>query len=309
MSEVKPRVITLLPSATEIVCALGFEHLLVGRSHECDFPESVKRLVVCTAPKFDVVGSSQEIDRRVRQLVTQGLSVYAVDEARLRQLKPDLIITQSQCEVCAASLEDVERAVCELLPSRPQILALEPRTLSDIWEDIQRVADALSSSERGFELVGELWNRVDAIASAARSSRDRPVVCCVEWLEPLMVAGNWIPEMVELAGGYYPYAESGSLSRRIEWNELAEKNPDVILIAPCGFSIDRSLREIDKLTSHPLWSRLKAARAGRCYVADGNHYFNRPGPRIVDALEMLAEIIGPERFEPKKWEGKGYKRI
>jgi iron complex transport system substrate-binding protein len=306
--EPKRRVITLLPSATEIVCALGLEEWLVGRSHECDFPESVRRMPACTAPKFDAAGTSGEIDERVRDVVARELSVYEVDARMLRDLDPDLIITQSQCEVCAVSLEEVERVIGEFVGSRPCVLSLNPRTLADIWEDIQRCADALDEPQRGFDLVAELWRRVDEVRRATKTLADRPKVACVEWIEPLMAAGNWMPELIALAGGESLFGGPGSHSPRIEWQALIEQDPDVVMIAPCGFSIARSLEEIHLLSAHSGWSGLRAVREGRVYIADGNQYFNRPGPRIVDSLEILAEMLHPQSFS-FGWQGRGFCRV
>ena len=195
-----PRIVSLIASATEIVCALGFEDQLVGRSHECDFPESVKRLPVCTEPKFNVEGSSYEIDQRVKAILAEGLSVYRVDSEALRALAPDVIVTQSQCEVCAVSLRDVELALCEWLDSHPKIVSLEPNALDDVWRDIATVATALGARDRGEELVTRLRARIAAIAARTRRLDDRPTVAVVEWIDPLMAAGNWMPELLELAG-------------------------------------------------------------------------------------------------------------
>src|SRR4051794_17677560 len=196
-----PRIVSLIASATEIVCALGFEDQLVGRSHECDFPASVLRLPVCTEPKFDVHGSSEEIDQRVKATLQEGLSVYRVHADTLRRLKPDVIVTQSQCEVCAVSERDVEEAVCGWLDSRPRIVSLKPDVLADVWQDIRQVAEALGVPEQGAGLVGRLRQRMLDIAERARSLRDHPTVACIEWIAPLMASGNWMPELVEMAGG------------------------------------------------------------------------------------------------------------
>ena len=203
------RIVSLIASATEIVCALGFEGQLVGRSHECDYPESVRRLPVCTAPKFDVEGSSREIDERVKALLGDALSVYCVDADRLRELEPDVIVTQSHCEVCAVSLRDVERAVCSWLRACPKLVSLAPNRLADVWTDFELVAEALDTRERGDELIRTLQSRMRAIEEKARSLPTRPTVACVEWIDPLMAAGNWMPELVEMAGGVNLFGEAG----------------------------------------------------------------------------------------------------
>ena len=220
-----PRIVSLIASATEIVCALGFEGQLVGRSHECDFPESVRRLPVCTAPKFDVEGSSCEIDQRVKALLRDALSVYRVDEQRLRELEPDVIVTQSQCDVCAVSLRDVERAVCSWLSACPRLVSLQPNALADVWTDIEHVAEALDVRERGDELIRSLQGRMGAIAGRSQSLPSRPTVACIEWIDPLMAAGNWMPELVEMAGGVNLFGEAGKHSPWMTWDELVEARP------------------------------------------------------------------------------------
>jgi iron complex transport system substrate-binding protein len=302
-----PRVVSLIASATEIVCALGFEGDLVGRSHECDFPPSVRRLPALTEPKFDVEGASYAIDQRVKAIVREGLSVYRVDAERLRELEPDVIVTQAQCEVCAVSLRDVERAVCSWLGACPRLVALTPNALADVWEDIWRVADALDARDRGDELVARLRGRMDAIASRAGALPTQPTVACVEWIDPLMAAGNWMPELVEMAGGANLFGEAGKHSPWMTWEQLVERDPDVIVVLPCGFDIDRSRRDLPALSGRPEWPRLRAVRGGRVFLADGNQFFNRPGPRLAESLEILAELLHPEAFAFGH-EGAGWQR-
>jgi iron complex transport system substrate-binding protein len=291
-----PRIVTLLPSATEIVCALGFEDQIVGRSHECDFPPSVTRLPALTEAKFNPEGTSAEIDRRVKKIVADALSVYRVDAARLRELRPDVIVTQSQCEVCAVSERDVEAAVAEWLGARPRIVSLAPYSLDDVFTDMQRVADALGASARGVELVASLRARMSAIAEKARAARSRPGVATVEWIDPLMAAGNWMPTLVEMAGATNLFGKPGEHSPWMKFEELAAKDPDVILISPCGFNMTRAAQDLPALTNRSEWPKLKAVRNRRVFIADGNQYFNRPGPRIAESLEILAEIVHPELF-------------
>src|SRR5437764_4447828 len=263
-----PRIVSLIASATEIVCALGFEDQLVGRSHECDYPPSVKRLPQLTAPKLNVAATSGEIDRQVKQLVQEALSVYRVDAEALERLQPTHIITQTQCEVCAVSLKDVEAAVCEIVSTRPQIVALEPNALEDVWRDIRRVALALDAQERGEALISNLRQRIEAIHNRSRSIVSRPTVACVEWIEPLMAAGNWMPELVEMAGGRNLFGQAGKHSPWMTWDELVAKNPEVILITPCGFDIRRTLEETELLTGQAEYANLKASQTGRVFVAD-----------------------------------------
>jgi iron complex transport system substrate-binding protein len=302
-----PRIVSLIASATEIVAALGFEDQLVGRSHECDFPPAVKRLPVCTAPKFDVEGSSYEIDQRVKAVVQEGLSVYRVDGERLRDLEPDVIVTQDHCEVCAVSLREVERTVCAWLRSCPRLVSLRPDCLADLGTGIEQVADALDAREAGAELVARLFGRIEDIGRRARSLPGRPTVACVEWVEPLMAAGNWVPELVELAGGVNLFGVAGKHSPWMTWEELVAKDPDVIVLMPCGFDIERTCRDLPLLRDRPGWAGLRAVRAGRVFVADGNQFFNRPGPRLVESLEILAELLHPEAFAFGH-EGVGWRR-
>ncbi len=303
-----PRIVTLLPSATEIVCALGFEGQLVGRSHECDFPASVVRLPALTEAKFNPEGTSAEIDQRVKKIVADALSVYRVDAARLRELRPDVIVTQSQCEVCAISEIDVEAAVAEWLGARPQIVSLAPYGLDDVFTDMQRVADALGASARGVELVASLRARLSAIAERARNAAPRPRVATIEWIDPLMAAGNWMPTLVEMAGGSNLFGTAGEHSPWMKFDELAAKDPDVILISPCGFNMDRAAKDMPMLTERAEWPQLSAVRNRRVFMADGNQYFNRPGPRIAESLEILAEIVHPELFQFGH-EGSGWRRL
>ncbi|MDP9374432.1 MAG: cobalamin-binding protein [Chloroflexota bacterium] len=301
------RIVSLIPSATEIVCALGFEDRLVGRSHECDFPPSVKHLPACTASKVDLEGSSAEIDRRVKATLAEALSVYRVDEGLLRELRPEVIVTQSQCEVCAVSLRDVEEAVCGWIDSRPRIVSLAPNALADVWADIGRVAEALGAPTRGAGLVERLRGRMAAIAERAAALPDRPTVVCVEWIDPPMAAGNWMPELVEAAGGVNLCGEAGEHSPWMRPEALVALDPDVIVVLPCGFDIARTRAELPALAGQPWWPHLRAVRAGRVFLTDGNQYFNRPGPRLVESLEILAEIFHPEVFRFGH-EGAGWER-
>ncbi len=291
------RVVSLIASATEIVCALGFEDELVGRSHECDYPPGIERLPACCSSKVKVEASSREIDDQVRSLVGDGLSVYRVDPDLLNHLAPTVIVTQTQCDVCAASLEDVERAVCELVTSNPVLVSLEPMALGDVWRDVRSVASALGDPARGDALVARLRSRLDDLHARTQSSQSRPTVGCIEWTDPLMMAGNWVPELVEIAGGVDPLGEAGKHSGYVEIERLAETDPDVIAIMPCGFDIERGAREMAPLAAHPEWRQLSAVRSGRVVVTDGNQYFNRPGPRLVESAEILAEFLHPGRFD------------
>jgi iron complex transport system substrate-binding protein len=290
------KIVSLLPSATEIVCALGLEHDLVGRSHECDYPESVKSLPVCSEANFPDGLSSSAIDVKVKEILADALSVYTVNKEQLKQLAPDVVITQDQCEVCAVSLQDVEEALENYLDKDARIISLQPNSLTDIFNDIQTTANALNVSKQGELLVEELQERVDIIRHKLKFIEQKPTVACVEWLEPMMLSGNWIPELVSIAGGTSILTEAGKHSPYIQWEAIQEQDPDIIIVMPCGFSIERTMKEVDLLLNLPGFADMKAVKNNRLYIADGNQYFNRPGPRIVDSIEILAEIINPKQF-------------
>ena len=303
------RIVSLLPSATEVVCALGFTDQLIGRSHECDYPAAVTQLPALTSPKFNPEGTSAQIDQRVRQIVGEALSVYRVDADALRALRPDVIVTQSQCEVCAVNQRDVEDAVAGWIGGPPpKIVSLAPFTLGDVLNDIGRVAMALGAGARGIEFVTELGRRMSLIEGQAKAAKQRPRVACIEWIDPLMAAGNWMPELVAMAAGENLFGTAGEHSPWMKFEELVASNPDVILIAPCGLNMARTATEMAPLSGRPEWSQLDAVRNGKVFLADGNQYFNRPGPRIVESLEILAEILHPEVFSPAH-EGFGWHRL
>jgi iron complex transport system substrate-binding protein len=278
-----PRIVSMISSATEIVDGLGALPWLVGRSHECDFPEQVRDLPVCTAPRFAVDGDSREIDRLVRQTLTESISVYQVFDDVLERLQPTHILTQIHCQVCAVSLRDVERSVASRLASRPCVVSLQPSSLAHVWEDIRRVAQSLDIERSGEELVVRLQERMRIISVAAHAAGPRPRIACIEWIEPLMAPGNWMPELVEMAAGdNLPWTT---------WQDLEAGDPDVILVMPCGFDLERTVSEMYWLTDRPGWRNLQAVRNRRVFVTDGNQYFNRPGPRLVESLEILAAVL------------------
>ncbi len=302
------RVVSLIASSTEIVCALGFEDALVGRSHECDWPRSVRKLPAVSRPAFATAGSSRAVDAALKERLRRALSIYEVDAELLKRLQPDIIITQTQCEVCAVSPADVERAVCELTDRSARILALEPNGLDDVWADVRRVAGALGASPRGEKLAARLSGRVAAIRRRAAALGPRPRTAVVEWIEPLMAAGNWMPVMVEIAGGANLFGVAREHSPWMTWDQLVAADPEVILVSPCGFDLDRTRAEMPALDGKPEWKALAAVRAGRVYLADGNAYFHRPGPRLVESLEILAEILHPDTFSFGH-EGRGWVRL
>lgn len=290
------RIISLLPAATEIVCALGLEDSLVGRSHECDFPEAVKQLPICSEANIPDNLSSAAIDQKVKELLYDALSIYTVNRQKIRELQPDVVITQAQCDVCAVSLEDVEEALKGYLDKEAKIVSLQPNSLQDIFNDIKTVAQALGASENGERLIEDLTERTDIIRHKLKFIEAKPTVACIEWLEPFMVSGNWVPELVNIAGGRSLLAEAGKHSPFVKWEDIRLAEPDIILVMPCGFSIERTLREMDILLRQPGFSELKAVKENRLFIVDGNQYFNRPGPRIVDSIEILAEIMHPKQF-------------
>ena len=287
------RIISLLPSSTEIICALGLREHLVGVSHECDYPSDVAGLPILTEPKLDPRGTSSDIDTRVREIVQEGLSVYRLKTEVLQGLKPDVIVTQDQCEVCAVSLPDVENAVQCFLTPDVTVVSLRPEKLSDIWTDIRHVALATGREENAAALIQDSKERLGKVEQKTQHL-PRLRVACLEWLHPLMAAGNWIPELVDIAGGEYGLVEAGAHTPTITWEALIAYQPEVIVIAPCGFQIPQSQTDLPQLTAHPHWPSLPAVQKNRVYVADGNAYYNRPGPRIVESTEILAEILHPE---------------
>lgn len=295
-----PRIVSLIASSTEIVWALGMGEYMVGRSHECDYPSQVKDLPVCTGPKFRTDGTSYEIDQRVRAIVQESLSVYRVDADVIDRLKPTHIITQAQCEVCAVSLKDVEAAACEIISSKPQIISLQPDDLEDFFTDLDKVGKALEIEERSTDLAKSMRERISDIKeraqAAAKAKAKRPTVACIEWIDPLMAAGNWMPELVELAAGENLFGEAGKHSPYMNWQQVLDKDPDVILVIPCGFDNPRTLEEMHIIANKEGYDQLSAVKNKRVFVADGNQFFNRPGPRLVESLEIMAELVHPETF-------------
>lgn len=292
-----PNIVSLIPSGTEMVCALGCYEQLKGRSHECDFPLSIGDLPICTAPNISVDGTSQEIHERVSGILRNALSVYRVEVETLRTLKPDIIVTQTQCDVCAVSFTDVERALKESLEYQPTLIPLHATNLQGLWDDLLRVAQGIGKEQEGRELLASYQRRILAISDRCRNEKTHPSVACIEWMEPLMAAGNWVPELVQLAGGQSTFGEPGAHAPWITWEALAEANPDMLILMPCGFSMPRIEAEMNTLTQNPVWPSLKAVQSGKVYLTDGNQFFNRPGPRLVESLEIFAEIFHPTSFQ------------
>ncbi|SMO36435.1 cobalamin-binding protein [Fodinibius sediminis] len=299
------RIVSLLPSLTEIVAALGRQKQLVGRSHECNFPPEVTALPVCTEPKFDSGGESGVIDQRLKDILREGLSVYRVDVEQLARLEPDIILTQDHCEVCAASMKDVQHAAEASCNEDVEIVSVSPDDLSSAVEAIRIVGRAIGAEEESAELIERMKGDLEGIQEKT-ISLSAPEVLCIEWLDPLMVAGNWMPELVQIAGGIPVATAAGSCSRALDWDKVRRLNPDIITVSPCGYGIANTLSEEIALTGRPRWHELKAVQNHQVYIMNGDDYFNRPGPRLVDSARILAEIIHPSRFctspaENGKW--------
>ena len=287
-----PRIVSLLPSATEIAVALGLGQNLVGRSHECDYPPFVKGLPVVTSTKLEKGLTSRQIDDRVQEIVRQGLSVYEVDTALLRDLRPDLILTQSQCAVCAVTPADLEGALSKWTGTAPVLLSLAPDTLKDVWGDFVEVAEAAGISERASSVVGGLRARMAGLAGNRAERIDRPSVAAIEWIDPLMAAGNWVPELIEAAGGRPLFARAGEHSPWLDWDDLIAADPDLIVAMPCGYQLPQTLANLETLVDHSGWNDLNAVRKRKVFAVDGHHYFNRPGPRLVESAELIAQLLG-----------------
>jgi iron complex transport system substrate-binding protein len=282
------RVVSLLASGTEIVCALGAGDALVGRSHECDNPEWVAKLPACTRPAFDVNMSSGAIDAEVRRRLKTGEPLYHIDTDLIRELRPNLLITQAHCEVCAVTPGDVERAGCDIIAA--QVLALTAGTVQSIFDGIMSMAHAMNLPGAGESLVARMRRRIQAVTNAVRH-KPAPTVVMLEWTDPIFAMGNWGPELVEAANGKALLGEKGQHSQAIPWERVREADPDFLIIAPCGYGIERTLREIPVLEALPGWSEMRAVKSGRVALADGNKYFNRSGVTIVETVEIIAEIL------------------
>lgn len=288
------RIVSLLPSATEVVCALGAEAELVGISHECDFPASVVTRPVLTRSRLDTHGTSRGIDEALRAIVRDALSIYAIDETALAAAAPDVIVTQDLCEVCAVSLDDVRAAVARLAHrERVEIVSLRPTRLADVLGDVERIAGAIGRAPEGRALVAGLRERLDAIAARARQATSRPRVVTIEWIDPIMLGGTWMPELIDLAGGTPLGAAAGALAPTVTPAELAALRPDVVLVKPCGFSLARTIAERAIIEETIVGALTTPARV---YATDGNAFFNRPGPRLVESLEILAACAHPDDF-------------
>ena len=296
MANSSVRIVSLIPGGTEILDALGLTNHIVGRSHECDYPPEIKNRPVCTQARWNYHQQSRKIHDDINDLLQSALSIYEIKTDILEKLQPTHIITQDQCDLCGVTLADVEKAVASLFHTSPQIISLKPHLLEDVWQDIERVSDIF-----GVDSVHVLENLEARVTICQRklqglSSTELPTVACIEWTDPLIIAANWIPELVNLAGGQSQFSVTGQPSSSISWEALLKSNPDIIIFIPCGFDLNRTRQAAQLFIQRPDWEKLHAAQSGRVYLADGNAFFNRPGPRLADSLEILAEILHPEIF-------------
>jgi iron complex transport system substrate-binding protein len=287
------RICSLLPSATEVIASLGLSDELVGISHECDYPPSIKNVPVMVEPMIPSHGlASDDIDRQVHQLVASGQRLYRLKDDLLRQAQPDLILSQDLCHVCAVTPDQLHDALYSM-PHQPTVLTLNPSTVHDVIDDVVRIGDAAGRSVEGHRLATQLRDRLEAIRTRVQDISHRPRVVCIEWLSPLYVAGHWVPEMVQLAGGQDVLAQPGSPSRVVTWDEVLAAAPDVLIVMPCGFSVERTHTELFELMQHPDQWRLSPNLAQRTFLVDASSYFSRPGPRLIDGIELLAAILHP----------------
>jgi iron complex transport system substrate-binding protein len=302
------RIISFLPSATEMAFALGLGEDLVGVTHECDFPPEAKSKPAVVHPVLPIDQMTQrEIDEAASQRLRDGLSLYAIDEDLVRELAPDLIITQNLCEVCAPSGNEVGDLLAGL-PTKPEILWMTPRSLTEIEGNIRGLGAAAGRSREAERLIAAGRARLHAIEAVTRGINHRPRVFCMEWLDPVFCGGHWMPEMVKIAGGVDSLSRDGTDSVRIPWEEVLTWAPEVLVVAPCGFGLDKVVGDAERLASYPGWADLPAVRGGKVYAVDANAYFARPGPRIVDGTELLAHLIHPELFA-SPGAGGGYERL
>ena len=288
------RICSLLPGATEIACALGLADEIVGVSHECDFPPAARSKPVMVRSRIDptLIGSG-EIDRRVGDLLRSKQSLYALDEKLFKDSEPDLILTQGLCDVCALDYNDVVRAA-RSQPREPRIISLDPHCLADILNDVLRIGEATHRSLQAESLVQELKVRIEAVRDRAARSTSQPRVTCLEWLDPLYIAGHWVPEMIRIAGGNDILGTAGEPSVKIEWDAVIASRPEILILMPCGFDLDRALQESTLLKNRTGWQSLPAVRDGRVFAVSGTDYFSRPGPRLIDGLEILSQLVNPE---------------
>ena len=287
------RICSLLPSATEVIVSLGLSDELVGISHECDYPPSIRNVPIMVEPMIPPHGlASVDIDRHVRQLVASGQRLYRLNDHLLRQAQPDLIVSQDLCHVCAVTPDQLRDALCSM-PRQPTVLTLNPSTVLDVINDVVRIGDAAGRSAEGHRLASHLRDRLEAVRTRIQTISHRPRVVCIEWLSPLYVAGHWVPEMVQLAGGQDALAQPGSPSRVVTWDEVLAAAPDVLIVMPCGFSVERTHSELFQMMQQPGQWRLSPDLVQHTFLVDASSYFSRPGPRLIDGIELLAALLHP----------------
>ena len=300
------RIVSLIPSATEVACALGLREELVGVTHECDYPASVRTLPRLTRSMLPEGLTSAEIDAAVSASLHDEHTVYELDVDLLGQLNPDVVLTQSLCEVCAVPREHVDEAVCTM-PEAARVISLDPSTIEEMLDDLIRVAEEFDKPEAGMALVNQLRRRLDDVAHRTADLSYRPRVLCVEWTDPIFCAGHWLPGMVSIAGGVEGLGRPGVDSGRITWEEVQAWSPEIILVMPCGFDVQGALEQTQWLTERAGWQELPAVQAGNVFVVDANAYFARPGPRLVDGTEIMARLFHPDLFPSQLAEGVAYK--
>ena len=308
MATRSPRIVSLLPSATEIVAALGLAGQLVGRSHECDFPPEVEPVPALTRARIDPAKPSRAIHRDVSRLIASALSVFEVDAERLRAARPDVILTQHQCEACAVTEQDLADALAKWTGRTPTVISLAPATLTEVWGSFAAVGDALDLGWAGRELSERARERVEIISERLADAAEGPRVACVEWYDPPMIAGNWVPDLMAAARGRTVLATGGQHAGATTLGKIAAADADAMVLMPCGFDLSRTVAEGRDFLARPSIARTRAARNGRVWAVDGNAYFNRPGPRLVTSVEILAEILHPALFNAG-YEGIAWERL
>ena len=300
-------IVSFLPSATETLYQLGAASQIVGVTHECNFPSGARKKPRVIRPSFDPGRmTGQEIDSKIVELMRSGKDIYIVDDAALKKAKPDLIVAQGLCEVCSPFTKEISRAV-NILGGRPDVLVLDPHDLDDILVSIIDMAEKVDRVVAGRKLVTSLQKRIDAVRGMKIANRPR--VLCIEWLDPLFTAGHWVPQMVEYAGGINGISVAGEPSRRMDIDEAAQFDPDIIVLMPCGFDIKRTLKELPPLASSEMWKSLRAVKAGSVYAVDANSYFSKPGPRTIVGLEIMAKISHSRASRRIKVPKRSYKKL
>ena len=303
------RICSLLPSATEILYELELGDSVVGVTHECDFPADANNKTIVVRSAFDASKlSSEEIDNIIVQRVREGKDIYVVDDSALRKASPDLIVAQGLCEVCSPHMKELDRAM-NILDNKPKVIVLDPHDLDEVLVSIEQVAKTVGKEKKGEEVVQKLRRRIEQVRSVARNAKNNPKVLCIEWLDPIFTAGHWVPQMVEIAGAVNGVSKRGEPSRRMEWKEALEFDPEIIVLMPCGFDIERTMKELWRIEKHEEWQKLPAVKNKMVYATDAGSYFSRPGPRTVTGLEILAKIINQDLFRDLNVPEDAFRRV